>query len=256
MKTDHTKLLQLITLLDLTTLTAVDNEDDVAMLCQRAVEPLGYDHGLENPPSCAAVCVWPVFAGLAADITEGTSVGVACVAGGFPFAQTPLTSKISEIHYAVDEGASEIDVAINRGAFLAGELEEVHDEIAAMKDACSGAHLKVILETCDLPHEDAVRQAAQIALQAGADFLKTSTGMGRAGATMADVGVLLEEAVAWEAATGRAVGVKAAGGIKSAYDALDYVELANSLHGPVSPVNFRIGASSLLDDVLAQLAGS
>lgn len=251
---DHTKFLQLITLLDLTSLSAVDTEDDIALLCQRAVDPLGFDHDLENPPSCAAVCVWPVFAELAAEVTEGTSVGVACVAGGFPFSQTPLTSKIAEIHHAVDSGASEIDIAINRGAFLGGELEQVHDEVAAMKDACSGAHLKVILETCDLPNDDAIRQSAQIALQAGADFLKTSTGMGSAGASLNHVSLLLEEAVAWEAATGRSVGVKAAGGIRTADDAFEYLELANNQHPPVSPVNFRIGASALLDDILVQVA--
>jgi len=247
-------LLHLITLLDLTALSSTDNEDTIEELCQRAVDPLGYDHDLENPPSCAAVCVWPNFAELAAELTEGTPVAVACVAGGFPFSQSPLAAKIAEIHHAVDAGATEIDIAINRGAFLAGELELVHDEIAAMKQACSGAHLKTILETCDLPNADAIRQAAQIALQAGTDFLKTSTGKGSGGATLNATAILLEEAAAWQRATGKAIGVKPAGGIRTATEAFEYTALAEKLNPPVIADNFRIGASSLLDDILAQLA--
>ena len=253
---NHSDLLHLITLLDLTALGSTDSESTIEDLCQRAIDPLGLDHDLDEPPSCAAVCVWPNFAELAAELTEGTPVAVACVAGGFPFSQSPLAAKIAEIHHAVGGGATEIDIAINRGAFLSGELEQVHDEIAAMKQACSGAHLKTILETCDLPNPDAIRQAAQIALQAGTDFLKTSTGKGSGGATLADTAILLEEAAAWQQASGKAIGVKPAGGIRTATEAFEYTALAEKLHPPVVNENFRIGASSLLDDILAELAKS
>jgi len=240
---------RLIGLLDLTSLGATDTATIVRALAARAALPVSSDPLIH----CAAVCVWPNFAATARDALEGTPVRVACVAGAFPYSQSPLSAKTAEIAAAVANGADEIDIAINRGLFLSGHFDEMYHEIAAMKEACGKAHLKVILETCELPDENAIRRACRISLDAGADFLKTSTGKGRHGATLDHTRILLEEAAAWRAATGTMVGVKAAGGIRTSAEALAYLKLADSYYGMADASVFRIGASSLLDDLTARM---
>jgi deoxyribose-phosphate aldolase len=236
------RIARLIGLLDLTTLGAADTADDVRQLAARASHPLAATPGLH----CAAVCVWPNFAGVARAALAGTPVRVACVAAAFPFAQSPLAIKTAEVAAAVAAGAVEIDVAIPRGLFLAGDHDAVRAELRAIRQACGPAHLKVILETCELPDEAAIRTACRLAAAAGADFLKTSTGKGRHGATLDHTRILLEEA----RAAGRPLGVKAAGGIRTTAEALAYLALADEFLGTATPDNFRLGASSLLDELL------
>jgi deoxyribose-phosphate aldolase len=236
---------RLIGLLDLTSLGSTDTVAEVISLAARAVLPVPSDPAIH----CAAVCVWPNFAATARDALAGTPVRVACVAGAFPFSQSPLAAKTAEIAAAVADGATEIDIAINRGLFLSGRFDELSHEIATMKQACGTAHLKVILETCELPDDNSIRHACRIALEAGAGFLKTSTGKGRHGATPEHTRILLEEAAAWRAATGTTIGVKAAGGIRTAAEAITYLNLAAEYYDDVNATVFRIGASSLLDDL-------
>jgi deoxyribose-phosphate aldolase len=240
---------RLIGLLDLTSLGATDTAREVEALVARAVSPVPGRPDIR----CAAVCVWPNFAATARRALSGSDVQLACVAGAFPFSQAPLAVKTAEIRAAVGAGATEIDIAISRGLFLAGEHDELREEIAAMKAACGPAHLKVILETCDLPDDDAIRTACQLALEGGADFLKTSTGKGRHGATLAHTRLLLEAATDWTARHGVRIGVKAAGGIRTADEAIAYHALAAEFFPAVTADHFRIGASSLLDDLVARL---
>ncbi|MGC4016707.1 MAG: deoxyribose-phosphate aldolase [Luteolibacter sp.] len=240
---------RLIGLLDLTTLGPTDANGDVQALAARAIAPVPGRPDIR----CAAVCVWPNLASVAAEAVKGSGLEIACVAGAFPFSQAPLPVKVAEVAAAVAAGATEIDIAINRGLFLSGRHDALRDEITAMKAACGTAHLKVILETCDLPDDAAIRTACRIALEGGADFLKTSTGKGKHGATLAHTRILLEEATAWTKATGKPIGVKPAGGIRTHAEASAYVELASEFFSEVSAENFRIGASTLLDDLIAAL---
>lgn len=240
---------RLIGLLDLTTLGPTDTDADVKTLAARAITPVPTRPEIR----CAAVCVWPNFASVATEAVKGSGLDVACVAGAFPFSQAPIAVKVAEVAAAVAAGATEIDIAINRGLFLSGRHDELRAEIAAMKAACGSAHLKVILETCDLPDEAAIHIACRIALEGGADFLKTSTGKGQRGATLAHTRILLEEATAWTKAIGKPIGVKPAGGIRTHADASAYYDLASELFGEVTPQNFRIGASTLLDELIAAL---
>jgi deoxyribose-phosphate aldolase len=195
--------------------------------------------------------VWPNFAATAREALAGTPVRVACVAAAFPYSQSPLAAKTTEVESAVAAGAQEIDVAIPRGLFLSGRHDLVGAELRAIRTACVTATLKVILETCDLPDADAIRAVCRIAVDAGADFLKTSTGMGRHGATLEHTRILLEEARAGSERTGRPIGVKPAGGIRTAAHALEFLALADEFFGHATPDQFRIGASSLLDDILS-----
>jgi deoxyribose-phosphate aldolase len=240
------RLRRLVSLLDLTTLGSTDTTEDVRRLAARAARPLDGETGLH----CAAVCVWPNFAAVACEALAGTPVRVACVAAAFPFSQSPLEAKTVEVACAVAAGAQEIDVAIPRGLFLAGEHELVAAELRAIREACGEATLKVILETCDLPDAEAIRTACRIAVDAGADFLKTSTGMGKHGATLEHARILFEEARAGSERTGRPIGVKPAGGIRTTAEGLEYLAMADEFFGHARPDQFRIGASSLLDDLL------
>lgn len=240
----------IIPYLDLTTLGATDTAADVEALAKRAVAPLP-----DRPEvHCGALCVWPNFASAALPVLQGTPVRLACVAGAFPFSQSPLSVKVEEVRVAVEHGAQEIDIAINRGLLLSGEDERLGAEIREMKAACGGAHLKVILETCELPGEAAIRRACRIALDAGADFLKTSTGKGAHGATPEHTRILLEEARDCWRETGRPIGVKPAGGIRTYDEARDYLRLAGDLLPELGPATFRIGASSLLDELVRESA--
>ena len=241
-----------VSMIDLTTLEGKDTHGKVAALCRKAVRP---DPSDATIPPVAAVCVYPAMVGFVREALRGSSVHIAAVATGFPSGQTFLQVKLEETRRAVAAGADEIDMVINRGAFLSGEYEKVADEIVAVKDACGPAHLKVILETGELANYDQVRLASMIAMYAGADFIKTSTGKVGTNATLPVTLVMLEAIRDYYHATGRRVGMKPAGGIGNAKLALSYLVLVNETLGPwwMTPDLFRLGASSLLNDILMQL---
>jgi deoxyribose-phosphate aldolase len=205
-------------------------------------------------PQVAAVCVYPDLVATAKQALAGSGVRVASVATAFPSGRTALAVKIADVEYAVSQGADEVDMVIDRGAFLAGDYLAVYDEIVAVKRACGGAHLKVILETGELVTYDNVRRAGWLAMLAGADFIKTSTGKVQPAATLPVTLVMLEAVRDFRAATGRQVGVKPAGGIRTTKDAIRYLVVVNETAGEewLSPEWFRFGASSLLNDLLMQ----
>ncbi|HET9793655.1 MAG TPA: deoxyribose-phosphate aldolase [Thermoanaerobaculia bacterium] len=236
-----------IAVLDLTSLRGEDTEESVAALCRRAAAPA------PGAPSAAAVCILPRFVHAARRALDGSAVRLASVAGDFPSGRAPLPEKLEEVRRARGEGADEIDAPIDRGAFRRGDERRVADEIAAIREACAGATLKVILETGELGSADDVRRAAGIAIAAGADFVKSSTGTIPAGATPETIRILLETARDAEERLRRRVGVKASGGIRRRADAFAYLDLARRVRGPdgAGADRFRIGASSLLDDLVA-----
>jgi len=237
---------------DLTSLEGDDTPARVRALCARARRP---DPSRDDLPKVAAVCVWPRGVATARRALEGTGVRVASVATGFPAGQTGAQARLTDLREALDAGADEIDMVLDRAAFLAGDTERCADGVRAAKEACGTRCLKVILEVGELGDYDAVRRAAQLAIEAGADFVKTSTGKIPAGATPGTVLVLLETARAHALHGGRAVGVKAAGGIRTARQALALTAMVQETLGPdwLAPERFRIGASSLLADVVARL---
>jgi deoxyribose-phosphate aldolase len=240
-------------MIDLTTLEGADTPGKVRHLCAKAVCP---DTNRAEIPSVAAVCVYPSLVGVAREALNGTGVAVASVSTGFPSGQTSLGIKIEETREAVAAGASEIDMVISRDAYLSGDDARVAHEIEAVKEACGDAHLKVILETSELPTYAHVRHASQLAIDAGADWIKTSTGKKPPGATPGVVLVMLETVRdhAWK--TGQIVGVKAAGGVSTTKAALHMLVLVKETLGDdwLTPDRFRIGASSLLNDLLMQYA--
>ena len=239
-------------MIDLTTLEGKDTPGKVEQLCRKAVTPLASDPSI---PSCAAICVYPNFVRIAKRALEGSSVQVASVATAFPSGQSPLEIKLEDVRRAVEFGADEIDMVIDRGAFLAGDLGKVFDEIAATKAACGAAHLKVILETGELATYDRIRVASDLAIAAGADFIKTSTGKVQPAATMPVTLLMLEAIRDHFYATGIKIGMKPAGGVRTAKQALHYLVLVRETLGDgwLTPSLFRFGASALLNDVLAQL---
>ena len=241
-----------IAMMDLTTLEGMDTPGKVRQLCKKAVTPLPSRSDLSG---CAAVCVYPDLVKVAVAAVAGSGVQVAAVATGFPSGRTDRRTKLREVDLAVKAGANEIDMVIDRGAFLSGRYDLVFDEIGAVKEACGEAHLKVILETGELKTYDNVRLASRIAMLAGADFIKTSTGKISPASTLPVVLLMLEAVRDHYLETGRMIGVKAAGGIRSAKDALRYLVLVAETCGDawLSPAWFRFGASSLLNDVLMQL---
>ncbi len=247
-----------VSMCDLTTLEGKDTPGKVAQLCQRARSPmggyLGPGEGWDVPP-VAAVCVYPNRVADAKRALHGSPVKVAAVATGFPSGQTPLGPRLEETRQAVEEGADEIDIVINREALLTGDTGRVYDEIAAAKDACGPAHLKVILETGEIGSYDTVRRASLIAIEAGADFIKTSTGKVQPAATMPVTLVMLEAIRDTFDETGVRIGMKPAGGIRSAKEALHYLVMVNETLGPawLDPALFRFGASALLTDLLMQI---
>src|SRR3954454_5343823 len=238
-----------IRMVDLTTLEGADTPGKVRALCAKAMRPDPED---ASCPSVAAVCVYPSMVPVAAPLLK--DVHLASVATAFPSGQAPLAVKLADVEAAVRDGADEIDMVINRGTFLSGRYAEVFDEIVAVKRACGTAHLKVILETGELVTYDNVRRASWLAMLAGADFIKTSTGKVSPAATLPVTLVLFEAVPEFRERTGRRVGVKAAGGIRSSKDAIRYLVLVNETAGPdwLTPRWFRIGASSLLNDLLMQ----
>jgi len=238
-------------MIDLTTLEGADTPGKVRALCAKARRP---DPSDPATPSVAAVCVYPDLVPTAVQALVGSGVGVASVATAFPSGRASLEVKLLDTREAVAAGASEIDMVIDRGAFLSGRYLEVFEEIVAVKQACGDAHLKVILETGELVTYDNVRRASWLAMLAGGDFIKTSTGKVSPAATQPVILVMLEAVRDFRAATGRQVGVKAAGGIRTAKDAVRQLVLVNETVGEdwLHPDWFRIGASSLLNDLLMQ----
>jgi deoxyribose-phosphate aldolase len=242
-----------IRMVDLTTLEGADTPGKVRALCAKAVRPNVTD--LSVPP-VAAVCVYPDLVQVARHALQGSEVAVASVATAFPSGRASLDVKLADVRDAVTAGADEIDMVIDRGAFLAGRYGQVYAEIRAVREACGGAHLKVILETGELATLDNVARASWLAMLAGADFVKTSTGKVTPAATPAVALVMLAAVRDFEQASGRRVGVKVAGGIRTAKDAIRYLVLVNEIAGPawLTPRYFRIGASTLLNDLLMQRA--
>ncbi|HEY0816019.1 MAG TPA: deoxyribose-phosphate aldolase [Pseudonocardia sp.] len=240
-----------VSMIDLTTLEGADTPGRVRSLCVQAMRP---DPEHPDVPPVAAVCVYPDLAGVAVERLAGSGVVVAAVATAFPSGRSSLAVKLADTALAVDAGAAEIDMVIDRGAFLTGRYGQVYDEIVAVRHACGRAHLKVILETGELAGYDDVRRASWLALLAGADVIKTSTGKISPAATLPVVQVLLQAVRDWHRATGEHRGVKAAGGIRTAKDAVRHLVAVNEVAGPawLTPDLFRFGASSLLNDLLRQ----
>jgi deoxyribose-phosphate aldolase len=240
-----------ISMVDLTTLEGADTPGKVRALSAKALHP---DPADPSCPPVAAVCVYPAMVPVATEVLRGTGVHLASVATAFPSGQAPLDVKLADTRDAVAAGADEIDMVISRGAFLAGDYARVFDEIVAVKEASGPAHLKVILETGELGTYDNVRRASWLAMLAGADFIKTSTGKVTPAATLPGTLVMLEAVRDFRESHGRQVGVKPAGGIRTAKDAIRYLVLVNETAGEdwLDPRWFRLGASSLLNDLLMQ----
>lgn len=242
----------ILSMIDLTTLEGQDTPGKVNQLCQKAIHLHDAMPGL---PHVAAICVYPTMVGVAKKALGDSGINVASVATAFPSGMAPRQIKLEETRIAVDEGADEIDMVISRGAFLQGEYGFVFDEIAAIKEACGDAHLKVILETGELGTLDRVRRASVLAMHAGADFIKTSTGKIQPAATLPVTLVMLQSIRDFYYETGRMIGMKPAGGISSAKLAVHYLVMLRETLGNawMTPEWYRFGASSLANDVLMQL---
>ena len=245
-------LRMVLSMIDLTTLEGQDTPGRVRQLCQKARQ---LHSALPDLPHVAAVCVYPSMVHVAKQALDGSGIAVASVATGFPSGMTDRRLKLAETRRAVAAGADEIDMVISRGAFLRGDTRQVFDEIVAVKEACGDAHLKVILETGELNTLDNVRRASVLAMHAGADFIKTSTGKVQPAATMDVTLVMLQAIRDFHHDTGRMVGMKPAGGIASAKLAVHYLVMLRETLGEawMTPRWFRFGASSLANDVLMQL---
>ncbi|MGB5737761.1 MAG: deoxyribose-phosphate aldolase [Woeseia sp.] len=245
-------LKMILSMIDLTTLEGQDTPGKVRQLCQKAIH---LHDKLPDLPHVAAVCVYPTMVGTAKKALGKHKINVAAVATAFPSGMAPRNIKIDETKMAVAEGADEIDMVISRGAFLQGEYRFVFDEIAAVKEACGKAHLKVILETGELSTLDHVRRASVLAMHAGADFIKTSTGKIQPAATLPVTLTMLQAIRDYYHETGRMVGMKPAGGISTSKLAIHYLVMLRETLGNawMTPEWFRFGASSLANDVLMQL---
>lgn len=241
-----------LSMVDLTTLEGMDTPGKVIQLCRKAMEPHAE---LPDLPTVAAVCVYPNLVSVAGRELKGSGIKVASVATAFPSGMTRRDSKIEETKYAVEQGADEVDMVISRGEFLKGNYHYVFDEISAVKEACGEAHLKVILETGELETLENVRKASDLAMRAGADFIKTSTGKVKPAATQEVTLVMLEAIRDYYYETDRMVGMKPAGGIRKAKQALQYLVLVKETLGAawLTPDYFRFGASSLANDLLMQI---
>ncbi|MDX1570601.1 MAG: deoxyribose-phosphate aldolase [Xanthomonadales bacterium] len=241
-----------LSMTDLTTLEGKDSRQRIAALCRKARLPAA---DMRDLPHVAAVCVYPNHVSLAAELLAGSGIHIASVATSFPSGQSPLELRLEEVRDVVEFGADEVDMVINRGAFLAGDYATVQREIEAIKEACGDAHLKVILETGELETFDKIRLASDLAIEAGADFIKTSTGKIQPAATMPVVLVMLESIRDHYLATGRKIGMKPAGGISTAKLALHYLVMVKETLGDdwLTPDLFRFGASSLVNDLVRQI---
>lgn len=239
-------------IIDLTTLEGTDNEAVVNALCEKAK---GFYHKTKGIPMPAAVCVYPTLVAQAKNALKNAPVKVASVAGAFPAGQSPINIKIMEIKYAIQQGADEIDMVISRGKLLEGNYQEVYDEIRAIREACGSVTLKVILETGDLKTPQNIYRAAQLAMIAGADFIKTSTGKIPVNATPEAFLVMMDAIKRYYTKTGKKVGIKAAGGISDSETALQYVHLLTQVLGKdwCSNTYFRIGASRLATKIFEKI---
>jgi len=241
-----------LSMIDHTTLEGSDSPGKVIQLCSKARTPYA---PMPDLPTLAAVCVYPTMVPVAVKALEGSGVHVASVATAFPSGLAPLSVKLEDTKYAVEHGASEIDMVISRGKFLSGEFQYVFDEIAQIKEACGLAHLKVILETGELQTLENVRKASILAMMAGADFIKTSTGKVQPAATQPVTLVMLEAIRDFHQSTGKKIGMKPAGGIRKAKQALQYLVMVHETLGLdwLHKDMFRFGASSLTNDILMQI---
>lgn len=247
---DRSLLQQVFSCIDNTTLTATDTDASVEAFCRHTLALRDAAYG-----PVAAVCVYPRFVAAARKVLEGSGIRVASVAGAFPHGQLPLELKVAEVKYAVGQGADEVDMVLSRGLVLEGDADGVVREVQAMKQACQGRTLKVILETCELPSPTLVAQASQLAIDGGADFIKTSTGKGASGATLEAAETMLDVIMQNVKKTSKKVGFKAAGGISTPEEALQYASLVKKIVGDDYIINqtFRIGASRLTDRLAAFL---
>ena len=239
--------------MDLTTLEGADTPGKVAALSSKGIRPDPTDAGI---PSVAAICVYPNLVPIALERTKGTSVKVASVATAFPSGQSSLSVKLEETREVVAMGAHEVDMVIDRGAFLSGQYARVYDEIVRVKEICAGkAHLKVIIESGELGTYDNIRRASLLAIAGGADFIKTSTGKVATNATLPVALCMLEVIRDVHEETGRVVGMKVAGGVRQAKQAIQFLVQVHETLGVawLTPDRYRIGASTLLNDVLMQL---
>lgn len=241
-----------LSMIDLTTLEGKDTPGKVRQMCAKAMRPYP---PMPELPTVAAVCVYPNLVRVAKEALAGTGVQVASVATAFPSGMAEMKTRLADTRYAVKGGADEIDMVISRGRFLAGDYRGVYDEIVATKEACGEAHLKVILETGELETLDQVRRASDLAMQAGADFIKTSTGKVSPAATMEVTLVMLEAIRDFHRKTGTMVGMKPAGGIRDAKTAIAYLVMVKETLGAdwLTPKWFRFGASTLTNDLLMQI---
>jgi len=245
----------ILSVIDLTTLEGSDTNKKIKDVCFQARR---FKVNGADIPNVAAVCFYPPFAALAKSQLKNTGINVACVAGAFPSGQAPLDVRIAEVRYAVEQGADEIDMVISRGRFLEGDFQYVYNEVEAIKEACGKAHLKVILETGELENLSNIRKASDIAIAAGADFIKTSTGKIPQAATLEAFIVMLDAIKEHYDKTGKMIGIKPAGGIRDAAEALKYLLVLDKVLGKKWMNNtwFRIGASSLANNVLEELLKS
>ena len=241
-----------LSMIDFTTLEGMDTPGKVRQLCYKA----RHLHDTMNDiPSVAAVCVYPALVRVAKEALEGSDIKVASVAMGFPSGQTDFDSRLEEIRFAIDEGADEVDMVISRGKFLSGDFQIVFDEVAQAKKMCGKLHLKVILETSELVTLDNIRRASELSMSAGADFIKTSTGKAKCGATQPVTLVMLEAIRDFYLKTNKKVGMKPAGGISDSKTAIRYLIMVKETLGKdwLTPNLFRFGASSLANDILMQI---
>ncbi len=245
-------LKKIVSMCDLTTLEGEDTKGKIAQMSSKAMTP---DPSDDSVPNAAAVCVYPSLVSTAKNIVRDSNVKVASVSSYFPSGQAPLESKIADTQFAINEGADEIDIVINRKAFFEGDFRKVYDEIVSLKEICGEIHLKTILEVGELETYENIKKASLIALSAGSDFIKTSTGKISSGASR-EACLVMVRAVREFADSGYGVkGIKVAGGIRDSKDAIRYLVIINEELGTewLTPEYFRFGASSLLDDVLKQI---
>jgi deoxyribose-phosphate aldolase len=242
----------IVSMCDLTTLEGEDTEGKISQMAAKAIKP---DPSDKSIPSVAAVCVYPSLVGPIKEKVMHSDVKVASVSSYFPSGQVPMESKLLDTKYAIDSGADEIDIVINRKAFLEGDYRKVYDEIVALKELCGDVHLKTIIEVGDLKTYENIRKASLISLAAGSDFIKTSTGKLSVGSSRQACYVMAKAVLDFYHMTGIKAGIKVAGGIRDAKDAIRYLVIVNEEMGVdwLSPDMFRFGASSLLDDVLKQI---
>ncbi len=239
-------------IIDLTTLSGNDTNEKVKNLSKQAID---FENSEIGTPKNAAVCVYPVFAGIVSNTLRGTGINTACVAGAFPSGQSPLEIRKLEVKYAIENGADEIDMVISRGKMIEGNIDYVYREVREIKETCRDKHLKVILETGELEKVDLIRKASEISILAGGDFLKTSTGKVSPAATPEAFLIMLDSIKEYFEKTGKKIGIKPAGGISTPDDAIAYYQLTKAVLGDqwLNKDLFRIGASRLATNIYNEI---